>query len=81
MTIKINGLAGPPFISLGSLLIATGSCSSKQKEADDGQVEYALEEQEQVSIVGRGARELELQHIVFILPASCRLGTHSNFLY
>lgn len=57
---KINGLAVPLLISLGSLLIATGSCSSKQKEADGDQVDHTLEEQEQVSIVGRGARELEL---------------------
>lgn len=78
---KSSWLAVPPLVSLGFLLIATDRCSSKQREADDGQVDHTLEEQEEVGVVGRGARELELQHIIFILPASCRLGTHSNFLY
>ena len=48
---------------LRPLLIAADSCSSKQKEADQGQVDHTLEEQEEVGVVGRGARELELQHI------------------
>lgn len=73
---KSSWLAVPPLVSLGLLLIATDRCSSKQREADDGQVDHTLEEQEEVGVVGRGARELELQHIIFILPASC-----SNFLY
>lgn len=52
----------PPFTSLGPLLIATGSCSSSQREADHGQVDRTLEEEEKVGVVGRGACELELQH-------------------
>ena len=49
--------------SVNIVYIATDRCSSKQREADDGQVDHTLEEQEEVGVVGRGARELELQHI------------------
>lgn len=46
---------------LGTLLIATERWSPKQIEGDDGGVDQGLEEEEEVGVVGRRVRELQLQ--------------------
>ena len=46
-----------------NLPIAEDACSPKHTEGDDGEVDHALEEEEEVGIVGRGVRKLQLQGI------------------
>lgn len=46
-----------------NLPIAEDVCSLKHAEGDDGEVDQALEEEEEVGIIGRGARKLQLQGI------------------
>ena len=48
---------------LGTLPIATECWSPKQIEGDDDGVDQALEEEEEVGVVGRGVHELQLQGI------------------
>lgn len=46
-----------------NLPIAEDVCSPKHTEGDDGEVDHALEEEEEVGIIGRGVRKLQLQGI------------------
>ena len=41
--------------------MATDCCSPKQTEGNDGKVDQALEEEEEVGVVGGGIGELHLQ--------------------
>ena len=44
---------------LQTLSIGTGRCSPKQTEGDDGKVDRAHEEEEEVAVIGIGAGELQ----------------------
>lgn len=57
-----------------NLPIAEDAYSPEHTEGDDGEVDHALEEEEEVGIIGRGARKLQLQGITFFFHA----GTCSN---
>lgn len=52
-----------------NLPIAEDACSPKHTEGDDGEVDHALEEEEEVGIIGRGVRKLQLQGITFFFHA------------
>ena len=46
-----------------ALLIATDACSPEHTGGDDGKVDCALNEEEEVCVIGRGVHELQLQGI------------------
>ena len=48
---------------LRTLSIATGCCSPKQTEVDDGKADGTREEEKDVGVIGRGAGELQLQGV------------------
>lgn len=43
--------------------MVTDCCSPNQTERNDGKVDQALEEEEEVGVVGRGIDELQLKYI------------------
>lgn len=48
---------------LWTLSMVTDCCSPNQAEGNDGKVDQALEEEEEVGVIGRGIDELQLKYI------------------
>lgn len=60
-TMNEEQLASLCYRLLPTLSVAADCCSRKQTEGDEGKVDDALEQEEEVGVEGRGVDELQLQ--------------------